>query len=213
MNLPACHPNQRYAAEISALCAEPLVVSAACWSVTDVNSDSSMASPLTHLNHTPSPLGQQGVSTSLLPSFSGAFVLEGVTQSSAPAHGHCLLVSGAEPSRQEAGTCSSNRPLSSPRCARALQPAGPRSPNKGLAAQPSGQGPQQSPAAALPKVRPLAQRATSPTATSTPADVANLSPAAFMRRTPFHTPAQLRLLRGFCVYPRPQKDTPCSRKS
>lgn len=217
MFLPASLPNQRCAAEIGLRGDVRLAVAARRHRVALVKCGSRLGAPLTHLDHTPSPLGQQGAFSALLSAFSGALVLGEMTKKSALRHGPIVLVRGAGPSRQgtEKGPSRALRaPLS---YAAALPLAATRLPNRASWALPSAQVLRPSPAAAFCKGRPSVRPVTSPIASLTRANAdpsTNLTSAAQSRcRIRLNHPAQHPLLRGFRVSLKTQKDTPCSRKS
>ena len=217
MNLPVSTPNQRCTAEIAMCVDARLEVPALRHRVDLVHCGSRLGAPLAHLDHTPSPLGQQGAYPALLSSFSGAMVLGEVKKSSAPHHGRNVLVCGVDPSRQGIKTCPSHASQPQSCYAPVLPLAATRLPSRALAGRPLAQGPQLSPVAALRRGPRSARQAISPIAISIPENVANTAlrnnfAARPARCTRSQRPAQQSLLQGFCVSLKTQKDTPCSRK-
>lgn len=225
MNPRATFENQRHAAEILPVYPAGLGFSQRFVRVDYGDGVTSPGASLPYRNHTLFPLGQQGATIALLPSFSGAHCPIGAVASGGKTHKSApdtepramFRVACVDTSRQGTEKCPSN-PSSSPApFAPLLPPAATRLSNRGLSAQPSARGPQRSPAAACCKAQPLVQRATSLFASLIPANADPLTNRTFTaqpaRRTRNNRPAQHLLWRGFRVYLKTQKDTPCSRKS
>lgn len=211
----AAASDQRSSADIRRIETEPLVESIQSISVRCTRSDSPAGSPIVHLDHTPSPQGQQEAPTSLLPRFFGVCSLGDVTKASAPFAERfpALRVVCASTQNDGAATCQSEISFLPLPPVQALQLAATQLPNRVWAVQPWAPVPRRSPAAALRKARPLGPRATSLTASSIPASANLISVARPARRTRPLDPAQLMLSQGFCIPVKTQKDTTCSRKS
>lgn len=207
--------DQRSSAEIRPAETELLVESILSISVGCATCDSPAGSPIVHLDHTPSPQGQQEAPTSLLPPFSGVCGLGGMTKSSAPSAELLPSLRVVRVSTQDNGAvkCLSETSSSPLQPARVLPRAVTRLPNRASAVPQSVPALRRSPVAVSPKARLLGQRATSPTANSIPAVANPITVARFARRTRPLDPAQRLLSRGFCIEVKTQKDTTCSRKS
>lgn len=216
MITPAYLSNQRQPAGFAAPVGAPLADVVFGLTVDDTKCGSPVGSPFVHLDHTPSPQGQQAAQAVLLPSFfrDPAGGRRAIPSAPGAAHHACSQVSVAGKSRQGTARCPSRNSRLRPCYARALRPAATRWPNKALAVPPSAQVLPRSPAAAFCKGRPSVRRAISPIASSTPANVANFPSAARLTRcTRSNDPAQPSLPRGFRVYTKTKEDTSCSRKS
>lgn len=209
---------KRGLADSSRIWCGPLASAAASFSVSDVERDSRWGPSSTHLNHTPSPQGQYDTAPFVLPRFFGLLRRgAGITKTASGAeHLGRSGVGSAKESRQGTFICPSRNfhsPLPHAQVSRlAVTP----SRNRGLAALPSARVPRPSPAARSFRGLPSVPQATWPTASSTPADVTDLTRRARAltpRRTRSSHPARHLPLRGFCIHSKTQKDTPCSRKS
>lgn len=225
MNLPAAPLHQRLTAETGPSCAAGLGFMRLCSNVGIADGGVPQGPLSGYLNHTPSPLGQQGACVALLPLFFGGLpplagtALGEKTKPSAPgAEPHAMFrVVGAGTRRQGTEKCPSNPLLQQPSYVQVLPPVATRLSNRDSLARLSGQGPLRSPAAACCRARPSVRPAISPTASLTRANADPSTSLNFaarpLRRTRFNPPAQLALSRDFRVSLKTQKDTPCSRKS
>lgn len=204
MMLPDPAQNKRHLAEHARHSSSRL---AAARSLGNVIAATVSRCPVLAVAHqTPSPLGQYGTTRFLLPHFSGTGIRAGTGKKNdtnaelVPPFRVGLVTKSFEgrqkcPSRKHSSPCAS---------VAALRPAVTHWVNRPSAAPQSVPVQQQSPVAALQKVRPSGPQATSPTASSTPTSVTDLtSPAAAQAVRPArsHNPAQQMLRRGFRVYP------------
>lgn len=178
-----------------------------------------------HIDHTPSPFGQQRV-VPLLPVFSRPGDPWGKKAETRrePARGCRVVVSKTR--KEGTGTCSSKQNLHPDRPAMSfwplrpaarLRPAATTSVNRPSRAVPWAPVPQPSPAAACCRARQSAQGRTWRIANSTPASAAPTDLTRFQRlsgaKIRSTDPAQHMLRRGFCVFTKTKKDSACSRKS
>lgn len=182
--------------------------------------------PFAHQDQTPSPYGQHDVPPIVLPVFSqNGCGLDGQAQdqSGGAEPLDACRVGPAYKSSEGTGRCPSNISFSALQLAVGWPLAVTRLANRRLAARPLARALRPSPAAALRKGRPSARLATSPIATSTPANateptlifaVAADRPDRPATSAPAYlNPAQPSLRQGFCVFLKTQKDIPCSTKS
>lgn len=167
------------------------------------------ASPLAHLDHTPSPLGQRGVAPPVLPPFFGHVGSGGNDHRfAAPAweHNERFRVGPAHKSSQENRSCLSKTQFASSLPALALRPAATQLPNKASVARPSARALRPSPAAASCKARPLVRPVTSPIASLIPTNVTDPTPRrAFWRGPRNNAPRSFRCGGAFAFSPRPRK--------
>lgn len=156
--------------------------------------------------HTPSPPGQLDTASSMLPRFSKSGSRGGKGQTSDTNAGHVPpfrvgLARKSSEGRQICPLVKSHSPYVS---AAALRPAVTLWGNRPLAGPRSAQVPPPSPAAVWHGVPPSVRQAMSPTVSSTPTNVTDLTSQArptAARPTRTHSPAQPLLRRGFSVYP------------
>lgn len=179
-------------------------------------------------DHTPSPRGQRVTSVSLLPFFSW----QGDVKHKRKMAGNRnspkrVVVVLLQETTKGAGQCLSNqvrsdRASSASRFVAGWQRAATPSVSRRWQAVPSAQVQQPLPVAASSKGPQSARRAIWPIASLIPASAAATDPSltsltgdarSRFRSTPFHSPAQPLLSRGFRVSPKTQKDSICSRKS
>lgn len=204
-----------------------------CVSMPDTTGFAPWALPLLHRDHTPSLSGQRVKPSALLPDFSKCRGKE-ETQATKRKPGITRVVRQLDKSSEGTGICLFGTSFWGSQPARPLRHVATPSVNRPLAAVPSVRVPQRSPAAALSKVLPSVQRATSLIASLTPANVAATDPARNHPRLKtrpnlgsrrhdscaafghFHSHIAHRAAPAVAVLRvslKTQKDTPCSRKS
>lgn len=215
--LPGQPRFQRGSAETRSDGAGYLARTKLCASFNPVHSGS-MVSLCADEDHTPSPPGQCTRLSRVLPLFTWneAFGRGATALRACRSFRDTFRFGFADQSNKGTQRCPSNMSFSASSPVQALRPVVTHWANKRLAAQPSGQGQQQSRAARLRRVPRLARRETSPFASLTPANVTNdltISRAPLGRATRFSGPAQYQLSRGFRAYFKIQEGIPCSTKS
>lgn len=216
MNLPRPISDQQHLAEIRSAATEPLVVSTSSQSIGLTTHDSFHESFFVHLDHTPSPPGQQDALASSLPPFFETVVLGDTKKVSKPSavQNRTFRAGRFGKSTRGKAECLFRNSHSSPCCAADWSPVAIPLVNKRWAVPRLVRASQPSQMAASRRARPLGPQATSRTANSTRANVTNtFSAARIACRPASFYPARLAPLRGFSVLPKTQKDTACSRKS
>jgi hypothetical protein len=201
-----------------------LVVGADLDRVTDTKDAPENNAFLVQSDPTPSPEGQHNGPPPVLPVFSERCGSDdfGQDHSGRAEPNQICRVNPVDKSSKGTGRCLSKTLFSVFLPVVALPPVVTRLANRPWAARPSVQVQRQSPAAALFRARPSVWRAMSPIASSTPENVTDPSltfPVAAGRSNrrgavmfhPYCDPAQPVLQRGLCVFPKTQKDVPCSR--
>ena len=178
MMLPRLSPDQHRLADAQAMPPSRLARAQDCHMVLATGGTRFVQGSARLEDHTPSPAGQR---TSALASLSGFFDLgsfghKTMDKNAAPEPDACRSVGQRKISSEGTGRCRSVQSFS--RLARqpGLPLAATRSPSNRLPVPPLGRAPQRSPAGRSCRALPLGQRAMSPIASSTPANVAVTEP-------------------------------------